>query len=175
MATGRLAWGRRIVVAGALAAGVAGVAGVTADEGSPNARLKDPGQRFAVTQAIRGAHRRLEAPRCQGLLDEFADASGRSLSAVLRAQGTSVSEHLDLVFFYDAPASVCEDVLLAGVRSVGSRVVQVCGRRFARAWSGNARHAEAVVIHETFHSLGLGENPPSSHHITSRILAECRD
>jgi hypothetical protein len=29
------------------------------------------------------------------------------------------------------------------------------------------------VIHEVLHSLGLGENPPSSDHITERVRARC--
>ena len=34
-------------------------------------------------------------------------------------------------------------------------------------------YAEAVIIHETLHSLGLGENPPSSQAITHRVLQQC--
>jgi hypothetical protein len=34
--------------------------------------------------------------------------------------------------------------------------------------------AQAIVIHEALHTLGLGENPPSSAEITARVLASCR-
>jgi hypothetical protein len=37
----------------------------------------------------------------------------------------------------------------------------------------NSRHVEAILIHELLHSLGLGENPPSSDYITSRVRARC--
>jgi hypothetical protein len=37
----------------------------------------------------------------------------------------------------------------------------------------SARYAEAVLIHEALHSLGLGENPPLSDYITERIQARC--
>jgi hypothetical protein len=37
----------------------------------------------------------------------------------------------------------------------------------------NSRHAEALLIHEMLHSLGLGENPPTSHQITARVRARC--
>ena len=31
----------------------------------------------------------------------------------------------------------------------------------------------AVVLHETLHTLGLGENPPSSAVITQRVIWSC--
>jgi hypothetical protein len=31
----------------------------------------------------------------------------------------------------------------------------------------------AVIIHEMLHSLGLGENPPSSKEITLRVMQRC--
>jgi len=34
-------------------------------------------------------------------------------------------------------------------------------------------YAEAVIIHETLHSLGLGENPPTSDEITWRVFSRC--
>jgi hypothetical protein len=34
--------------------------------------------------------------------------------------------------------------------------------------------AEAMVIHEMLHTLGLGENPPSTFEITDRVRARCR-
>jgi len=41
-----------------------------------------------------------------------------------------------------------------------------------------ARHdpflADVALIHESLHSLGLGENPPSSSEITSRVISRCR-
>ena len=36
-----------------------------------------------------------------------------------------------------------------------------------RAW------AVATLIHEALHTLGLGENPPSSTEITERVLRRC--
>jgi len=35
--------------------------------------------------------------------------------------------------------------------------------------------ADAALIHESLHSLGLGENPPSSLEITSRVISRCRN
>jgi len=33
----------------------------------------------------------------------------------------------------------------------------------------------AVFIHEMLHTLGLGENPPSTQEITGRVLLQCRE
>ena len=57
--------------------------------------------------------------------------------------------------------------------SPGSRVVQVCGRRFEAVARRHPRLAEASVIHEMLHSLGLGENPPDPRAITERVLDLC--
>jgi hypothetical protein len=43
--------------------------------------------------------------------------------------------------------------------------------RLAAAEPGRA---EAIVIHEVLHSLGLGENPPSSEDITAAVERRCR-
>jgi hypothetical protein len=31
-----------------------------------------------------------------------------------------------------------------------------------------------AVVHELLHSLGLGENPPTSREITAQVLKRCR-
>jgi hypothetical protein len=35
------------------------------------------------------------------------------------------------------------------------------------------REAEAILIHEILHTLGLGENPPSSAEITRQVWRRC--
>jgi hypothetical protein len=157
-------------VAAVLAASVPPAGGA---DGAPGARLLQPAERMAVSQAIRGAGLKLARPECEGLLDEFADAEGRPLRAALAAQGLDAGTFLSQVFFYDAPPVACEGLTLAGSHLVGSRVIRVCGRRFARAWAESSSHAEAVIIHEMLHALGLGENPPTSAYITKRVFARC--
>jgi hypothetical protein len=137
-----------------------------------NARLQLAGERFAVARAIDAAARQLTRAECQGLLDEFSDASGRPLRTALEAQGVDASAYLARVFFYDAPEGACGTANLA-ITKPGSRAILVCGPRFVSQMKRNSRHVEALVIHEMLHSLGLGENPPSSDHITSRVLARC--
>jgi hypothetical protein len=136
------------------------------------ARLEWAGARFALERALQAAAVDLRGARCQGLLDEFADASGQPLRSVLAAKGLGIEEYLTQVFFYDAPEGACRGGRLA-VTTPGSRVVYVCGTRFQREMFRKPAHAQAAVIHEVLHTLGLGENPPSSEQITARVLDRC--
>lgn len=135
-------------------------------------RLSLAGHRFAVARAVEAATSQLADERCQALLDEFADAEGRSLRSVLGALGLGVADYTKQVFFYDAPEWACRGGNLAVTRP-GNRAIFVCGARFQKEMSRNSRNAEAIVIHELLHSLGLGENPPSSDFITSRVRSRC--
>jgi len=143
----------------------------TGDDGW-SVRLVFSFERLAVQQTLAEAARRLDQPECQALLDEFANASGQPLRSVLQETRLSAAEYLDAIFFYDAPPGLCGTSALA-VTIPGSHVVFVCGARFVAQTRRNSRYAEAVLIHEALHSLGLGENPPSSDSITERVRARC--
>ena len=52
-------------------------------------------------------------------------------------------------------------------------MVFVCSEQFRRATRSNWPFAAAVLIHESFHTLGLGENPPGTAEITGRIAQRC--
>ena len=45
---------------------------------------------------------------------------------------------------------------------------------FAGVQRSDPDFAESLVIHELLHTLGLGENPPTSAEITRRVEARCR-
>jgi len=167
-------WGWRRVGWASIAVAVLalGPAAARAGDDARNVRLVHNGERFAVARALEGAARTLGQGECQAILDEFTDGSGRPLRAALEAFGVSAPEYLGEVFFYDAPPSACRTSELA-VTKPGSRAILVCGSRFARQMGRSSRHAEAILIHEALHSLGLGENPPSSDTITERIRARC--
>lgn len=165
-------WGRCGSIAVAVLALGPALAG--AGDGTRNVRLVHNSERFAVARALSGAARTLGTTECQALLDEFSDSAGQPLRVALGALGVSAPEYLvGRVFFYDAPPGACRASDLAVTRP-GSRAILMCGSRFARQMGRDSRHAEAVLIHEALHSLGLGENPPSSDTITERIRARCR-
>jgi hypothetical protein len=155
-------------------AGVAHHAALAADrvDGLATSRLAHPFERLAVAQAIEGAARRLAQPECQELLDEFTDAAGQPLRAAIDARGLSVPEYLGRVFFNDAAPSNCRSSNLA-LTTPGSRAIHVCGQRFVNQSKRNSRHAEATILHGVLHTLGLGENPPSSDVITHRVITQC--
>lgn len=56
----------------------------------------------------------------------------------------------------------------------GGSVVYACTGRFRRWQAGSGPSAPVnVLIHETLHTLGLGENPPTTEEITARVEARC--
>jgi len=142
-----------------------------------DARVRLKGEAGAAARrAVKGARSRLTEPSCDALLSEFTDATGRPLRARLEELGLSASEYVGVVVFVDgASQKQCSSGdALAGTQP-GSRVVALCGEAFARTERKNPRLAQAIVIHETLHSLGLCENPPSSGEITARVLLSCQE
>src|SRR5574341_58063 len=129
----------------------------------------------ALQRVGQRALRLLDSAECRRVFSDFTDERGSTLQANLEALGQTPAGYLHLILFVDGGqlARCRKDPVLA-VTTVGSRVVHLCPEAFEKAVQTNGRHAEAILIHEALHSLGLGENPPSSHQITDRVLARCR-
>jgi len=79
-------------------------------------------------------------------------------------------------------AGVAAWVALGGTESARSQghiarprgtVVYICERRFSDLARRRQAMAEAIIIHEMMHTLGLGENPPTSQEITARVMRRC--
>jgi hypothetical protein len=139
-------------------------------------RITDTVTATAVRRSIRGAARRLREPECRRLLDEFVDAGGRRLTDTLSERGFAAPAYMGYMLFYDGtwnPACGRPQVV-AVTLAPGSRIVHVCASRFRGVYAHNPSLAEAYLIHEMLHSLGLGENPPTPPAITSRVLEGCR-
>jgi hypothetical protein len=152
---------------------------ILAEAEGPHPRLRFPTSdvRFMVDRAIDGAKARLANPECQLVFADFQDASGNSLLANLNATGQSVEEYLDRMWFIDASmAGPCQrGDLLVAYTSPGHRVVYVCGSKFVHPlFRLEQRLAELLIIHELLHSLGLGENPPTSREITRQVARRCK-
>jgi len=45
--------------------------------------------------------------------------------------------------------------------------------RFSSVQLRDPSYAEAMVIHEMLHTLGLGENPPTTFEITDKVRGRC--
>jgi hypothetical protein len=129
----------------------------------------------ALHWAVRGARQRLEREECQRVLSDFADASGRALQENLDALGHEVAAYLGLILFADGSnRSRCQRSDVMAFTTPGVRVVYVCGPRLKGLVERDPARAQAIIIHEALHTLGLGEDPPSSAEITARVLERCR-
>ena len=127
-----------------------------------------------VERAREGAARKLEDAECRRVLSDFHDAQGRTIERNLDQWAMSPAEYLRLLPFVDGSGEpLCRrgKVMLVSIPNV-PRVVVCPG--FARMQRDQPGTAESIVIHEVLHTLGLGENPPSSAEITDRVGARCR-
>jgi hypothetical protein len=133
----------------------------------------DPFLAAAADDAIAAAESRLGNPRCEAIFSDFHDPSGAPLSAGLEALGVSGRGFLrSLRYANGEHFSLCRAGVLAATKR-GSRVVYLCGARFAAAHRNNPRLGAALILHEALHALGLSENPPTSLEITAGVLARC--
>jgi hypothetical protein len=127
-----------------------------------------------IERARGGAARKIEQPACRRLLDEFKDESGRSLSENLATWNRPAAEYLRTIPFRDGSFhSFCRSGKSALVSVVGMRPVFVCPS-FRKLAERDPWAAESWIIHEMLHTLGLGEDPPSSREITQRVNEGCR-
>jgi hypothetical protein len=136
-------------------------------------QVPDPLIALMVRQTLSEASRRLSDPRCQRILTDFHDGQGRAIAERLDALGATVQSYLRWIVFRDGSSyETCGSTL--AYTSPGSRVVYICGRAAERHWASNRDHFVVTIIHEMLHTLGLGEDPPSSAEISQRVAHGCR-
>jgi len=136
-----------------------------------------------VVERVRArAAARLDDPACSRVLTDFKDRGGRTLESNLQPLGVSPSRYLlELSFVDGTRLPVCRNETVMMAVTPGVPRVFVCpqgvGRlnsRLSRVEFRSGSLAEAMVIHEMLHTLGLGENPPSTLEITERVRERCR-
>ena len=135
----------------------------------------------ALERARSGAAERLLAPACSRVLTDFQDGGGRTLAQNLEPWSMNASDYLRMLPLRDgATLPQCRrgSVVLATVP--GFLPVYVCpagvgalNSRFAEVQARAPSLAEFMLIHEMLHTLGLGENPPSTFEITQRVRSRC--
>jgi hypothetical protein len=136
----------------------------------------------AVERAKAGAAARLQNPTCLKLLTDFTDQRGRTLDKKLESWGMSAADYLMSIPFRDgAPVPLCQKRRIELVTGPGTFPVFVCpagvghlNSRFAHIQVRDPALAEYMVIHEFLHTLGLGENPPTTFEITEQVRERCR-
>ena len=136
----------------------------------------------AVQRAKSGATKRLRDPECLRVLTDFKDHEGRALDQNLSTWGLSAADYLEGLPFRDGSSMAhCRKRSIEMVTSVGRPPVYVCpagvgvlNSRFAQVQAQSPSLAESMVIHEMLHTLGLGENPPSTFEITESVRRRCR-
>jgi hypothetical protein len=136
----------------------------------------------ALERARAGAARRLGRPECQKVLSDFTDAEGRTLLQNLETWQLGAPDYLHVLSFADGSSiRNCQKTSVQLATTPGLQTVYVCpagvavaGSRFRQTEIRNSSLAEFMVIHEMLHTLGLGENPPSTFEITERVKERCR-
>jgi len=131
-----------------------------------------------VERARAGASKRLLDPQCLSLLDEFKDAHGAALRQKLDGLGLTATAYLRRVPFVDGSGiRSCRPEGVLMVANPGRATVYVCPAgsvsRLSREATRHPARAEFALIHEMLHTLGLGEDPPSSEQITRRVERRC--
>jgi hypothetical protein len=145
----------------------------TAPSDADGVRLRGRWFEEPLRRAVQGAGRRLAEPSCAAVLGEFRDPAGRPLAERLGELSLAPGDYARLVLFYDGSSDApCRRPRVYAFTSPGSRVVRACPTLGALAVS-RPEEAEAVVIHELLHTLGLGDDRPSSASITAAVESRC--
>ena len=167
---------RRTNLAALLLAGL--LFGAAAEGAQNHARLVpvralDPGAASIAEAARQGAIARLRNPECRQVLGDFTDAMGRTLHEKLQAFGVGPDEYLAMLPLLDGEGRpLCKANRSQLVTSAGVPRVFVCKSFLETVYQRRAM-AEVYVIHEMLHTLGLGENPPTSQDITQKVVKRC--
>jgi hypothetical protein len=123
--------------------------------------------------AREGAMERLRSPECRKVLADFKDARGRAIAENLEPFALSAEEYLARIPFLDGadhPLCAAGQSQLLTTEGVGR--IFVC-KGFLRTVERERAAAEVYLIHEMLHTLGLGENPPTSQEITQQVKRRC--
>jgi hypothetical protein len=139
----------------------------------PRVQLSFKDSTAAVSSALDDAERSLQDEQCRLVFTDFHERQGRPLTARLAELNVDGPGFLRLVMWVEGDGTPQCGWELMAYTAAGSRVVYVCSRLFKRTVFLDPDLAQAIVIHEALHSLGLGENPPSSHEITRRVMSRC--
>ena len=132
-----------------------------------------PAERHALQWSVGIAARQLRQPECLKAFAELQLPDGSTPLQRLEATGLTAEAFLATLEWESGATSgrCAPGALLATVRN--GRRVSVCPG-FAKIVASQPSFGATLVIHEQLHALGLGENPPTSTYITTRVYHRCR-
>ena len=128
----------------------------------------------AANDAVTLALKKLADPRCQRIFTDFRDRSGHPLQRQLDSLGHTGAGFLRILRFANGVGLLpCQSRGVLAATTPLSHVIFLCGTQFFERQRLDPEYGAALVIHETLHALGLGENPPASNEITMGVIARC--
>ena len=132
-----------------------------------------PAERQALQWSVGIAAQQLRRAECLKAFAEFQLDDGSTPLQRLEATGLTAEAFLATLEWESGATSgrCAPGALLATVRN--GRRVTVCPG-FAKIVASQPAFGATLVIHEQLHALGLGENPPTSTYITTRVYHRCR-
>jgi hypothetical protein len=127
--------------------------------------------RHSVRRAVTRALVTLARPGCSRIFEDFELPDGRTPRNELDRLGIGAETLIRSLVFVDGSSDpVCRNGRAVLTTTPGSRLIRVCPG-FAQLDDPSLR--AVLVLHESLHALGLGENPPSSRDITNRVEHLC--
>ena len=127
-------------------------------------------QKKALRMGLHVALARLKRPRCAAIFQTFLLADGSTAQSELDRRQISPGELLGGLIFADGnQAAVCHNGRALLITTPGSPLIRLCPE-FSRL---SPSDSAVLIIHESLHALGLGENPPTSREITQRVEGRC--
>jgi hypothetical protein len=130
--------------------------------------------RWNMKRVVESAAARLARCSCEKVLFDFVDEQGVPLGTRLASTTRNPVEAFTALRFVNKPlAPQCRTGRRLAFTFPGSQVIYVCSLKLRNESIRNSVRTELILIHEFLHSLGLGENPPTSQDITTRVAARC--
>lgn len=126
-----------------------------------------------VRRALDLALASLASPDCPLVYSDFELEDGKTPQDELDRLGVGPGEFLETLVFLDGSREpVCRAGRAALITQPGNRAIWVCPL-FVGLQTRSPRLAVSLIIHESLHCLGLGEDPPSSSEITRAVQRRC--
>jgi hypothetical protein len=122
----------------------------------PRVNVSNAGLEASISRAMLKA----QDPACLTTLEHFG----------IVTTPANIEIKFQFLKFEVGSEKVCKGNTSAYTHRNGS-TVWICVERFNRL---HPLEADAAIIHELFHTVGLDENPPTSLEITKQVVARCQ-